>query len=1013
MKSFPQLISFVCIILGLSAKGIIAQTQYSNPETYNIINGLPNNEVRCLLKDSKGYIWVGTSYGLAKYDGNKFSVFKHLPNSNSISGDVITVIFEDDKENILIGANGLSILERKTGKWKNYLHDPNNKLSISNPGVSSIAQENDSIYWIITYNGVNKFNINTGRFTNLKFNVNSRILSSKILDFVPNRSISFFISFTAYQYDLINNTYKALTISNFEFNNDIVFNRNIVGVKRLGLDKYKLVRYDISTKKEYSLLEVNDGNCLLFHDNKTLYLVYKNKICSFNETFKLTNTIFFQPQKLKSKIEYYCGLKEENGTIWIGTSTGLFKILPNSPFHILDGNNRLPNEYIRSLAIDSQNNLWIGVRQGVTYQIPKADSLTINKRGNVNNIPFPTINGEVYATNQILELKNKDFLFVTNKAIYYYSALLQKFTVQFYIPKNGQYFSALEIPGGILIGSLEKPTLFKIIIDSNRIKRDTSLKIQNMPDVVYSLYKDNENEMWLGGEGLYKLHFNGSSNSINVETIIPSINETNYTNNSVWNILEIDNARLIVCTTTNGFYIYNKHLNKIEHFNKNNGLSTDFTCAIQKDHNNNLWMSTKEGISFIDSKNYKIKNYTVKNGPFNCDFNFKSSAKTHNNFLLFGSKQGIVYFNPDSIKSNSIKYPLLINEFRVFDNVVRRELKDKDTIFLNHDENFFSFEFSLLDFRNPKEIQYKYQLLKYNNTERTVNNGANSANYTDVPPGKYIFQLTSSNSTDIDCEQKIELLLIIRPAFYQTLLFKILSVLIALTIIVLIILVLIRRQMLRSRLYKMELDLLRAQINPHFIFNTLTSIQQSILMNSKDIASDHLSKFSRLMRMCLDYSRLEYIPLEKAIHFYKTYVSVESVNLDEEISFQVIIDKTIDSQKTLISPMLIQPFIENAIIHGLAPKQKDMHLELTINKMGGLLICTIKDNGIGRAKASEIAQKKATGHQSMGIELTKKRILLQFQKNLLIKDSIDITDNYDENGNPTGTTVMLKILYRL
>jgi sensor histidine kinase YesM len=165
--------------------------------------------------------------------------------------------------------------------------------------------------------------------------------------------------------------------------------------------------------------------------------------------------------------------------------------------------------------------------------------------------------------------------------------------------------------------------------------------------------------------------------------------------------------------------------------------------------------------------------------------------------------------------------------------------------------------------------------------------------------------------------------------------------------------------------------------------------------------------------LCLDYSRMDYIPLEKAIHFYTTYVSVESVNLDEEIDFQVRIDEDIDSRKIEISPMLIQPFIENAIVHGLSPKNRNMQLLLVISKANRVLNCTIQDNGIGREKASEIAKKKATAHQSMGIEITKKRILLQLQSKLFTKDFVKITDNYDESGNPTGTTVRLKIPFRL
>lgn len=1004
------------LFLGLLVQVSIGQTRHSNPEEFSVINGLPNNEVRCIHKDSKGYIWVGTLYGLAKYDGNKFTVFKHESNSNSISGDVITVILEDNKGNILVGANGLSILERKTGLWKNYLHNPNDKSTISNPGILSIAQENDSTYWIITYNGINRFNINTGRFSTLNFHPNARLFDSKIVKIIPHKSILYRIASTFYEYDLKTNTYKEFPINNLSgYHNITTFNNHILGIRQINIDTYSFEKLDIESNNEFPILNIKNCECSLFSDNENLFIIGNNKLYLFNSDLKAIDNVLFQTQaiKNKSKIEYLCGLKEKNGTIWIGTSEGLLKIPPKTPFHILESSNGMPNKYIRSLTVNTNNDLLVGVKQGPIYKIPHADCILENRTNGIDSIKFPYKNGTAYATNQILELKNRNILFITQDTIYHYNTQLGIFTDKLHVKNNKQYFSALEIPNGVLIGSLEKPRLFKISIQSDKISQDTSFKVKNAPDVVYTIYKDFDNQIWIGGEGLYKLIFPNDSNEAIVETAIASINETNYTNNSVWNILEIDKDRLMVGTTSNGFYVYDKKSDSYQHFDRNNGLPTDFTCAVLKDHNNNFWMSTKDGLSFIDSKDYSIKNYTVKSGPYSCDFNFKCCTKTNNNILFFGSKQGIVYFNPDSIKRDTQTYPLLINEFRVFDNVVRRELSNQDTIVLQHNENFFSFDFSLLDFRNPKEIHYRYQLINYNKQERNVTDGSNLASYTNVPPGKYIFRLVAFNSTDMSNQQTIEVVIIIQPAFYQTTFFKASIILLLIGIIGALLLFYIRRQILRGQLYKMELDLLRAQINPHFIFNTLTSIQHTILMSNKDVAADHLAKFSRLMRMCLDYSRMDYIPLEKALQFYKTYVTVESVNLDEKIDFQVRLDSTIDPGKIEISPMLIQPFIENAIIHGLSPKNKDMQLILSINRTNTVLVCTIQDNGIGREKATAFAKNKLNSHKSMGIEISRKSILLLMKNKMLTEDSISIADNYDKNGKPNGTTVNLRIPFKL
>ncbi len=1010
MKGFGYFIALSLILLFLKPQNQFAQPQYINPEVFNESNGLPNNEVRCLLKDSRGYLWVGTIYGLAKYDGNKFSVFKHQSDKNSISGDVITAIFEDNKGNILVGANGLSFLERTTGEWKNFLHDPGNPYSISNPSISSIAQENDSIFWIIAGNGINRFNLQTGRFQLINFQPSSRIFFSDIHQIIPDKSISFSIASTFYCYDLLSDSLQVLT-SGQGYGKTIVFNDHIVGIKNIEANRYNLVKYNVSTNQESTLLIDVSSNVTFLIDKSILYFVHRNSILSFDSNFNHTTTIVFQQQKLEAATDYNDALKEENGTIWIASNSGLLKVITGSPFRFLDSKIGLPNDYIRSLNIDRKNSLWIGVREGAAFRIQNVDDYLVKRIGSIKTIQFPKLSDEVLATNEILELKDGSILFVTRNTIYLYDAKMEMFTDQLQVKGNRQFFSAIETKGGVLVGSLEKPSLFKIKIKTGKLQLDNSFTIGNPLELVNSLYKDSEGRVWVGGEGLYYLDFDNQQNAYSVIEAIPGINRDNYSSNSVWSILEIDRDRLFVSTTTNGFYIYSKESNNYKHFSKANGISTDFTCGVLKDHNNNLWLSTKEGISFIDSKDYTIKNYPIKNGQYYSDFTFKCAAKTRGNLLLFGSKQGIVFFNPDSVVTTAFEAPLYINEFRVFDSVVKRELTHGDTIVLNHNENFFSFEFSLLDYRIPQEIKYSYQLLNYDRAERAVTNNFNSVSYTDVPPGNYTFTL-SANVADYSSRQTIEIFLAIQPAYYQTPWFKI-SIYIAIIFVLgVIVTTIMRRQLLRQRLQKMELHLLRSQIDPHFIFNTLTSIQHTILKSSKEDSIDTLSRFSRLMRMSLDYSRMEYITLDEALHFYETFVAVHSLNLDEKIVFSAVIDERIDSARVKISPMLIQPFIENAIVHGLTPKNKDMRIDLEIIQKNGWLSCILRDNGVGRKRASEIGQKKAKGHKSMGIEISRKSILLQLKKGRFIKETFRIEDNFDEQGNPIGTTVYLCIPYR-
>jgi len=1008
--------SFLSLALALTLIGAngYSQRRYTIPEIISESNGLPHNEVRCMLKDSKGYLWIGTLYGLAKYDGVRFSTYQHQPDANSIAGDVISTIYEDSNSNILVGANGLSILNRETGKWRNYLYNPNDSNSISNPGVLSIIQESDSIYWILGYSGIDRFNIKTGSFSNV-VRLNTRAVSSKIVQVNPGKELIYTIATRVYKYNLKNKEVTEEPAEAIGENNFLTQIGNyIYSLTGDGHSKTEFVSYSLDFKKKHSLCRVRGNNNLLFASGRSMFLLSDKDLLRFNDNGQIIDTIRlnFSVSDYSLSSEFLCGLAEDNGTVWIGTATGLLKIIPNSSFHLIDEGSGLPNSYIRSLAIDSKGTLWIGVKQGALYYSTLFDVAKGVRTGSINKESFPTSNGEVFATNKILEVMGENLLLLTNSEIFLYSIPNKQF-VHSYKSFGGQYFAAIDIDEEIFIGSIEQPALQKINVKNGRLVRDSLFQVSNTPDAIYSMYKGSDKQIWIGGEGLFRLNYSKKGNRGEVETVIPPLSTDNHTSNAVWNITEIDSCRLLICTTTNGIYVYNKSTEEISHFTKNDGLASDFTCSVERDANGSFWLSTKEGISFFDTADYSFSNFIIKKGSVKCDFNFKSSAKCADGSILFGSKQGIILFNPADIKPDTLRYPLFVNEFKVFDDVVRQELTNLDTIVVNHDENFFSFQFSLLDFRNKEEVSYEYQLMGYDKHPRAVGESENVASYTDVPPGKYLFWLKAYNSGNGSMLRELSILLEVTPAFYQTTAFKIILTALAIMILALAVLLIVRRQMLQGRLYKMELDLLRSQINPHFIFNTLTSIQQTILMNDKMVAANNLSRFARLMRMCLDYSRLDVISLDKAIAFYRTYISVESVNLDEEILFTVSIDDSIDAESVYISPMLIQPFIENSIIHGLSPKNKDMHIELSIEKEEQWLLCTVTDNGIGRQKAAQTSKRKAKGHQSMGIELSKQQILMQLQRDVLEKDSIVITDCFDSLGTPTGTSVSIRVPFKV
>jgi tetratricopeptide (TPR) repeat protein len=203
----------------------------------------------------------------------------------------------------------------------------------------------------------------------------------------------------------------------------------------------------------------------------------------------------------------------------------------------------------------------------------------------------------------------------------------------------------------------------------------------------------------------------------------------------------------------------------------------------------------------------------------------------------------------------------------------------------------------------------------------------------------------------------------------------------------------------------MELKALRAQMNPHFIFNAINSIQHFILNNDSKAAHLHLSRFSQLVRKVLENSRFESISLSEEIKMLELYLELESLRFSSKFNYKISVDPSIDTEKFLISPLIIQPFVENAIWHGLMHlKERQGELSIGFEKQNDSLKCTINDNGIGRKRSMEL--KKGTGHESMGLSIAKERLQIVNMLNKA-KTSVKLIDKTNSDGTPSGTIVEL------
>jgi hypothetical protein len=408
---------------------------------------------------------------------------------------------------------------------------------------------------------------------------------------------------------------------------------------------------------------------------------------------------------------------------------------------------------------------------------------------------------------------------------------------------------------------------------------------------------------------------------------------------------------------------------------------------------------------------------------------FGLSYKSKSGRLYFASEAGYYSIDPREFGKESIPPEIVIYNFRLSNKEVlpgensplKTSLANTNTIELKYNQNVFSFDFAAIDFIDPQANRHMYMLEDYDRTWNTAG-FERRAIYFDVSPGKYKFRVRAVNAYGKWSERAINIEIV--PAWWSQWWFRIVALLAAIAAIYLLMRWRLQEKfrlqveraerekqvsLLQHRTAQLEMHALRAQMNPHFLFNSLNSINRFIIQNNSDQASAYLTKFSRLMRLILQNSQNELIPLENEVEALKLYLELEAVRFDHHFTYTIKIDDNLDVAALKVPPLIIQPYAENAIWHGLMHKEEKGHLLIELVEDGEYLICRIVDDGIGRQKAAELKSKSASTHKSMGMKITADRITTMKQKKSN-QNHIHITDLVHADGSPAGTSVEIKIL---
>ena len=470
-------------------------------------------------------------------------------------------------------------------------------------------------------------------------------------------------------------------------------------------------------------------------------------------------------------------------------------------------------------------------------------------------------------------------------------------------------------------------------------------------------------------------------------------------NDHIFKMEYFDNHILLSTNTKGVYFLKNKKLIPL----KIQGIQVPQSSLLNQ-NDTALWFITDKYTFKINSLNDTSKVYSQLYEPF--ENIMKTSFNISDNGILrFKRHNGVEYFPFVEIESNQLETATIsISNLKINDISAKRPF---DNLKLNPNENLININYKSISFKQWF-ISYKYRLQGLDNKWRITRE--EQVQFTNLSPGKYNFEVKARKGLQ-DWSDSAKLCFVIARPIWSEWWFVLFFLL---TISIIVYMLAVRRikninrenQLIIAKLSS-EQRALRAKMSPHFIFNIITSAQYLILKGNKEKSIHFLQSFAQLLRGILDQSEKEYILLSDCISSLTDYLELERFRLGEQFDFTIEVNDNVNSDKEKTIPFMIQPFVENAIQHGI----KDLEIKGSILVLfeieGHYLKVTIEDNGIGRKASKRLKTKNKLLQQSHGIKIIRQR--LKLHNNIKIGKDVKIEDLYNETNRPAGTKVIVLI----
>lgn len=986
-----------------------AETQDYKFTQLKIEDGLSQSTVYSIIQDDKGFMWFGTGNGLNKYDGYKFTVYLNDPaDSTSISDDGITTLFEDAEGIIWIGtvAGNVNRFNRKDESFSHknisaFIGDKNlpvesyydYPISFSrnlSQTITAICEDENHNLWIGTWGkGIFVIDKNLNLINHYYNDSSSKSLlpTNRIMDILCDTDGNIWIA--TFGSGFIKGSKNGN--GKFEFSS---YSNN-------SLNDYQIIKVFEDSKKNIWIGTYHSGVYFLSREQKkndssqVKFVQYKNNP---NINSISNNTVMYLEE-------------DKNGNIWIGTlggglnrlntKTGLFTTFRSDP---LDQNSLADND-ILSLCIDKSGIIWVGSHLGkgvtkiqknttkfnlISYQPNNPHSIndgvvwTIHKdkngllwigtyKGGLNCYDlqrnrllfYRDMSNSKISSNHIRVIREDNFgnlwigtydggLNILNKRsgefkVYKFnpddSSSISGNQIQSILIDGNEYYVGT-FGGGLCLTKIDGNP-FNQQIKFERIVNDVNDNNSLSDNRVYKIYKDDKGLIWIctygGGINL----FNPSSKTFK-RFPNTAAEQNNITANNSMTILRDSYNTMWVGTYGGGLYSFDIESGKFSRYSAREGMTSAVVYGIMEDRLKNLWISSDNGIFKYDLINKDFTRFDIKDGLQSLEFSGGAYLTADDGTMFFGGINGINYFKPENIKTNTFIPPVVITSIKVLDNYLKGEHSELELLY---NQNTISFEFASLDYSDPRDNQYAFMLEGFDDDWQFTNSSLRIANYTNLAPGEYTFKVRGSNSDGMWNENYASVIIIISPPFWKTYWFIAFVSLITILVLYYIFTIRIKSQLAIEKLKSRIAADLHDNIGSGL---TEISILSEVAARNKDTnkSSKELGKISELSRQLVDnMSDIVWVvnPEKDSLHDLivrlKNSYSDTITSLGCELKVKDLhklksIKIPIDVKQNLY--LILKEALNNAVKHS-----KAVLITLTANIEDDKLTITLEDNGVG------------------------------------------------------------------